>query len=357
LTGRHQLQLANLYPYLIRYLQPKQKDVTRILACLVESSHQLVPPEMLRPAVVHVINTFVTDAQTPEVIQVGMHTLREICSRCASVLDEDQIADLTGFRKYKNKGVVKSTRQFIKVFRNVNPQIMHRSLRGREAQMALSRGEMKVTEFGEHDAVSAIDGLDLLVQKWEKDKKGDTNEQVDLVPKKTQEELANIMTDTVLSPDDFKRLKRLRLQRSIRRQLGGKRKREEVASSSGSDGDDESDEDKSDAEQGLTGRLPGGIAGSDIKNKIKMKMSKAQRMAHVEAGRTDTAEKFRQIAEARRGGKTNKEKGRSKPTKMVEQSRNIQRKKVLKAKEKLKNLRTHIKTLKKKSGGKPKRRR
>ena len=46
LMGIHQLFLFNFYPFLQRYLQPHQKDVTKILLYFAQSCHNLVPPEV-----------------------------------------------------------------------------------------------------------------------------------------------------------------------------------------------------------------------------------------------------------------------------------------------------------------------
>lgn len=42
---RHQLILLPFYRSLIKYLDPKQKDVHRVLAALAESVHELVPED------------------------------------------------------------------------------------------------------------------------------------------------------------------------------------------------------------------------------------------------------------------------------------------------------------------------
>merc|ERR1712168_1085280 len=45
LVGIHELFLFNYYPFIQRFLQPHQRDVTKILLCAAQASHQLVPPE------------------------------------------------------------------------------------------------------------------------------------------------------------------------------------------------------------------------------------------------------------------------------------------------------------------------
>ncbi|CAK0912206.1 unnamed protein product, partial [Prorocentrum cordatum] len=62
LVGRHELLLLNLYPFVLKYLVPTQREVTKVLACLVEACHKQIPPDELRPVVMHVMNSFVTEA-------------------------------------------------------------------------------------------------------------------------------------------------------------------------------------------------------------------------------------------------------------------------------------------------------
>eukprot|EP00811_Abedinium_folium_P010152 NODE_1938_length_2330_cov_15.204267.p1 GENE.NODE_1938_length_2330_cov_15.204267~~NODE_1938_length_2330_cov_15.204267.p1 ORF type:complete len:747 (-),score=223.41 NODE_1938_length_2330_cov_15.204267:88-2136(-) len=362
LVSRHQLQIVNLYPFLIRYLNPKHRDVTRILACLIESAHSLVPPELMRPVVQHLIEHFVSEAMSPEVIEIGLNTIREISTRAVHILTEDQVADLAGFQRFKNKGVTTAARAFVKVFREVNPQLLHRSLRGREAQMAISRGKFQAPEFARNDPSTGIDGLDLLVDKWEKDEHGGEDVPEGEVPRKSEQELAQIISDRVLSAEDFQRLKRLRLQRSIKLQMGGKRAHDQISSdSSDGESDNEKASDDSDGstddEKGLSGRLPGAVAAGDLVGKRKKKQTKAQRMTSAASGRTDWNTKLQEKQKARKGGKTNLEHNRAKPHKMVEHSKGVQKKKMLNARQKVKNFKDHIKTMKKKVGGKCKRRR
>ena len=56
LIGTHRLMVAPFYSFLMRYMQPHQREVTTILAAAVQACHELVPPEMLEP----LIKTLVT---------------------------------------------------------------------------------------------------------------------------------------------------------------------------------------------------------------------------------------------------------------------------------------------------------
>jgi len=344
LIGRHDLLVSNMYPLLMRYLVPTQNEVTKILACLVESSHRQVPLDELKPVVVHVMKNFVTDSQTPEVIEVGLNTIAQVCGRTVNLLTEDELADLAGFRKHKKKGVKMAVRSLVNVYRELHPELLERSLRGKAATMALSRGEMRGPQVGQQ-AAEGLDGMELLVEHWKKRKKNEG----EMAP-----EGKDVLTQKLLTDDDLKTLRKLRLQRSVELQMGRKRKRGESESSSSSDSDGEADGE--DEEKGMTGRLPGAISGDQLKSK-KKKNNKQQRLASVEAGRNDFKESLKEKSRTRKGGKTNLEKNRNKPLMMARQGKSARKKLAMSAKQKMHNLKTHVSTLKKKTGGKMKRRR
>merc|ERR1711915_1150952 len=77
MIGRHELMLLNVYSYLLKYISAHQREVTHILACLTMATHPLVPPDELKPVVSHLINTFVNETATAEVIAVGLNTVRK----------------------------------------------------------------------------------------------------------------------------------------------------------------------------------------------------------------------------------------------------------------------------------------
>eukprot|EP00933_Yihiella_yeosuensis_P016043 TRINITY_DN13850_c1_g2_i1.p1 TRINITY_DN13850_c1_g2~~TRINITY_DN13850_c1_g2_i1.p1 ORF type:complete len:746 (+),score=163.71 TRINITY_DN13850_c1_g2_i1:184-2238(+) len=354
LIGRHQLQVLNLYPYLLKYLVPTQAEVTKVLAVLVEASHPNVPPDEVRPVVLHIIRYFITEAQAPEVIEVGLNAIREVCARSVNILNEDELSDLVNFRKFKNKGVMMAAKSLINTYRELHPQLLHRSLRGREAAMALSRGDVHAPQFGENQASEKIDGLEMLALKKAGKKVFSHNEAAE-AKEIGQKGAAELMTDKVLGADDFKQLRKLRLQKSIEMQMGRKRGAEEMSSSDSESGSG-SECESSDDEAGLSGRLPDQMSGDMLRATPRKGRTKADRMASVRAGRTDFKEKVLERAKSRKGGKTNKEHARNKPLFMTMQSENIQRKKGRSAKAKLDTLRTHIKTLRK-NANHPKRRR
>lgn len=338
--------LLNFYPFVMKYINPAQQEVTKVLAALCEAVHSKIPPEELRPVVLHVMHTFVTETQASEVIEVGLNTIREICARGINILTEEELTDLVEFRKFKHKGVSLAARGLVNLYRELHPAMLHRSLRGREATMALSRGELHAPIYGAQQAAEGIDGIDMLLGKSNNASKTEGNE---------------LITEKVLSAEDFKKLRKMRLQRSIERQLGGKRNRREAGFFS-DDSEDEnsagSDSESSDGDTGLAGRMPDMVSADSLKRGVKSRKSnKRERLEHVKEGRTDFKEQMLEKRKSRKGGKTNIEQKRNKPVMMALKSKQANSKKGLNSKQKLGLMKKHIKTLKKKAGGKMLRRR
>uniref|UniRef100_A0A8C4QFE4 Protein SDA1 n=1 Tax=Eptatretus burgeri TaxID=7764 RepID=A0A8C4QFE4_EPTBU len=46
IIGIHELVIFNFYPLVQRFLQPHQRDVTKVLLFAAQASHQLIPPEV-----------------------------------------------------------------------------------------------------------------------------------------------------------------------------------------------------------------------------------------------------------------------------------------------------------------------
>lgn len=81
LVGIHQLFLFNFYPLLQRFLQPHQKEVTKILVYAAQASHELVPPDVIEPVLMTIVNNFISERNSSECMAVGLNTVRELCSR------------------------------------------------------------------------------------------------------------------------------------------------------------------------------------------------------------------------------------------------------------------------------------
>ncbi|KAI0495776.1 hypothetical protein KFK09_022079 [Dendrobium nobile] len=78
--GLHGLILLNFYPFLQRYVQPHQRDVTNLLAAGIQACHE-VPPDAVEPLFKQIVNQFVHDRSRPEAIAVGLNVVREMCLR------------------------------------------------------------------------------------------------------------------------------------------------------------------------------------------------------------------------------------------------------------------------------------
>lgn len=49
MIGTHKLTVLGIYSHFLKYLTPKQKDVTQIMAAAAQASHDLVPLMPLHP--------------------------------------------------------------------------------------------------------------------------------------------------------------------------------------------------------------------------------------------------------------------------------------------------------------------
>ncbi len=61
LIWRHRLILLPFYRSLIKYLDPKQKDVHLVLTYFAESVHELVPDDEIETIIKHIIEHFIND--------------------------------------------------------------------------------------------------------------------------------------------------------------------------------------------------------------------------------------------------------------------------------------------------------
>uniref|UniRef100_A0A915PJ48 Protein SDA1 n=1 Tax=Setaria digitata TaxID=48799 RepID=A0A915PJ48_9BILA len=161
--GIHKLQALSFYSYMHRYLQPKQREITRILLYVAQACHELVPPDIVEQLVYVIAQNFVSDRNTPEAVTVGLNTLREIFANCPFAATEDLLKDLTDvritYKRFKNKNVSMAARAIITLFRTINPRLLHRKDRGRPAE---TLKDLKVTEFGVEHAAEYVEGAECL---------------------------------------------------------------------------------------------------------------------------------------------------------------------------------------------------
>ena len=94
IIGIHRLQTLGFYSYMHRYLQPKQREVTRILLYIAQACHELVPPDYVQDVVRVIANNFVTERNTPEGMTVGINAIREIFTNCPFAATEELLQEL-----------------------------------------------------------------------------------------------------------------------------------------------------------------------------------------------------------------------------------------------------------------------
>ncbi|SCU79481.1 LADA_0B00958g1_1 [Lachancea dasiensis] len=173
LIGTHKLMVLGFYSFFLKYLTPKQRDVTKILAAAAQASHDLIPPETIMVLVRKIADEFVSDGVASEVAAAGLNTIREICSRAPLAIDETLLQDLTEYKGSKAKGVSMAAKSLIALYREAAPEMLKRKDRGKVASMDIQEsnregGESKRPKFGVENNVQGIAGIELLA-KWQKD--------------------------------------------------------------------------------------------------------------------------------------------------------------------------------------------
>eukprot|EP00178_Gracilaria_changii_P011882 TRINITY_DN335_c0_g1_i1.p1 TRINITY_DN335_c0_g1~~TRINITY_DN335_c0_g1_i1.p1 ORF type:complete len:722 (+),score=124.10 TRINITY_DN335_c0_g1_i1:155-2320(+) len=176
LVGTHELILFNFYPFLQRYLQPAQPEVTRVLAYLTQACHEKVPADVLHPILRGLADTFVSERSSPPSVAAGINTIRAICSRVPlAILDEENeckpeeeqeaalLEDLVQYKMSKDKGIMMAARSLIALYREVHPGLLRKKDRGRAGAQAVQKGEaVHARAYGEHMYATGVEGIELL---------------------------------------------------------------------------------------------------------------------------------------------------------------------------------------------------
>ena len=162
IIGIHKLILLNFYTFAIKYLKPHQKEVTAVMAACAQASHDMVPPDALEQVVRTIIDSFISDAYSGEVIAAGINAIREICSRCPLAMDAEIMSYVATFKSHRDKGASMAARAIISVFREIAPELLPKKDRGKVASMELAQGKNKLGQYGVQDVADGIDGADLL---------------------------------------------------------------------------------------------------------------------------------------------------------------------------------------------------
>ncbi|OCK82036.1 SDA1-domain-containing protein [Lepidopterella palustris CBS 459.81] len=180
LVGLHKLTVISLYSYFLKYLNPRQPSVTSFLASLAQSTHSLVPPDVLEPLVQKIANEFVSEAAATEVCSAGLNAIREICARQPLAMNDTLLQDLVMYRKSKDKGVMMAAKGLLSLYREVGAELLKKRDRGKDAAIGLRIGDIKERRFGEAEA-GEIEGIELL-EKWKEEERRKKREEKGLPP-------------------------------------------------------------------------------------------------------------------------------------------------------------------------------
>uniref|UniRef100_T1HBZ7 Protein SDA1 n=1 Tax=Rhodnius prolixus TaxID=13249 RepID=T1HBZ7_RHOPR len=126
LIGLHQLILLNFYPFIQRFLQPHQKEVTKLLLFVAQASHDLVPPDVLEPILRTLVNNFVTERNTSDVMAIGLNAVKELCAKCPLAMNEDLLRDLVQYKNYRERSVNMAAKSLIHLYRTSLPELLHK---------------------------------------------------------------------------------------------------------------------------------------------------------------------------------------------------------------------------------------
>ncbi|XP_059141085.1 protein SDA1 homolog [Physella acuta] len=165
LIGLHKLILLNFYPFMKRFIQPHQREVTRLLLYLAQGSHELVPPDTMEEVLMTIANNFIAERNSSEVMAVGLNAVREICLRCPLAMSEDLLRDLVQYKLHRDKAVMMAARSLVQLFRKTNPELLHRKDRGRPTE---AQKELQVMNYGAQDAKSYVPGAEIIPEREEK---------------------------------------------------------------------------------------------------------------------------------------------------------------------------------------------
>ncbi|OLY85549.1 Protein SDA1-like protein [Smittium mucronatum] len=192
MIGYHQLFLPSFYPFMLRYLQPHQREVTAILALYASAVHQYTPPDAIQPQIRAIANNFVSDHCSPEVISAGLNSIRAIATKQPLALDSELLSDLIEYRKHRDKGVMMAARSLLHLYRLKYPELLPKKERGKSAsEKLISESKNSKPLFGEEIIAEGVDGIDLLdlpTSESEDDEDLDLDEGQDLDEAEAEEE-------------------------------------------------------------------------------------------------------------------------------------------------------------------------
>ena len=164
--GRQRLLLENYYNFMLNFMKSDQNDIEIILASLIESCHNQIPPSELEPIINKLFDNFISENYPAQLVNLGLNTLREIIERCPYCIDKGQYSIIQDLRYYKNKSVSNAARSIVNLCKEI------------DGKFGKGNGEIS---FGDNNFDYGIEGIELLkkLEKKPKDYKMDQEEILD----------------------------------------------------------------------------------------------------------------------------------------------------------------------------------
>ena len=117
ILGRHRLLINNFFNSTIPLIKAEQKDLSVILASIIEATHDQIPPVELEPLIKKLFDFFISDVLPPHQITLGLNTLYGIMERCPYCIDEKYFKVCEELRNYKNKSVANAARAVCNLYK------------------------------------------------------------------------------------------------------------------------------------------------------------------------------------------------------------------------------------------------
>ena len=220
IIGQHQLVEPDFYPILLRYLQPHQRKVTKVLCYCAQASHAACPVDMMEMVVKAIANNFIADHCAGPVIAAGLNAVRECCQRCPDAMTDTLLQDLAQYKGYKDKSVMMAARSLIGLYREVAPEKLHRKDRGRpdkkqnnaaaafvDSSEDVEDGEQSNEEEGEETTDSEMEDAESM-DEYSDDSETESQIESDAESNpETPEDLILKAQTSILSEDDLAKLK------------------------------------------------------------------------------------------------------------------------------------------------------
>eukprot|EP00834_Sanchytrium_tribonematis_P005042 NODE_282_length_10822_cov_1.088035.p2 type:complete len:615 gc:universal NODE_282_length_10822_cov_1.088035:3846-5690(+) len=148
----HKMFCQQYYTLLLKWMHPHMPSCPNALHCLMESIHDQVPVEWIKPCIKAIADRFVVESQGDDRMTVGLGVIKSIAERNTRIfepehfedMEKDQkdftrelagpdlLSDLCMYSKYKTKSVVSASRTLLNFYREYDPELLPIKMRGRQ---------------------------------------------------------------------------------------------------------------------------------------------------------------------------------------------------------------------------------